>query len=148
MKGEPTETILPLAEEHPRVRRRVRETGRVRVAVRTTSEERQVEETVLHRSAEVTRVPVGRTVTEAPPVREEGDTLIIPVLEEVLVVERRLVLREEVHVRLATEQRRETRSVTLRRQDAEITRLPPAEDTEAATAPDLAGSPSEKETPA
>ena len=31
--------------------------------------------------------------------REEHGTLIVPVLEEVLVVEKRLMLKEEIHIR-------------------------------------------------
>jgi uncharacterized protein (TIGR02271 family) len=119
------EAILPLLEERLRIRKRVRQTGRVRVAVTTAEQTRRVEETLLHRLVEVERVPVGRAVAEAPPVREEGDTLVIPVVEEVLVVERRLVLREEVRVRLSTERRREVSEVLLRRQDVAVTRLPP-----------------------
>jgi uncharacterized protein (TIGR02271 family) len=120
------EAVLPLLEERLRIRKRVRETGRVRVSVTTEESARRVEETLLRRAVEVERVPVGRAVAEAPPVREEGDTLVIPVVEEVLVVERRLVLREEVRVRLATERHQEVREVPLRRQDVAITRLPPA----------------------
>ena len=54
--------------------------------------------------------------------REEGDTTIISVVEEIVVVERRLVLKEEVRLRRVrvTEQHRET--VVLREQDAVITR--------------------------
>jgi uncharacterized protein (TIGR02271 family) len=54
----------------------------------------------------VEHVPVNREVEAAPEPRYEGDTLIIPVVEEVLVTEKRLVLREEVRVtrRRQTEQ--------------------------------------------
>ena len=38
------------------------------------------------------------TVDAAPPIREEGDTIIIPIVEEIMVVEKRLVLREEVRI--------------------------------------------------
>lgn len=125
MEGEPAETVIPLLEEHLRLGKRVRETGRVRVSVTTGAEARRIEETLRSKLVEIERVPVGRTVAEAPPVREEGDTLVIPVLEEVLVVERRLVLREEVRLRLRVEERRHAEEVTLRRQSAAIERLPP-----------------------
>lgn len=126
MEGEAAETVIPLLEEHLRIAKRQRETGRVRVSVTTAEQTRMVEEVLRRRHVEVERVPVGRPVAEAPPVREEGDTLIIPVLEEVLVVERRLVLREEVRLRFRTEEQREATPVTLRRQDAAVERLPPA----------------------
>lgn len=125
MEGEPAEAVIPLLEEHLHLSKRVRETGRVRVSVTTGTEARRFEEMLRSRLVDIERVPVGRTVAEVPPVREEGDTLVIPVLEEVLVVERRLVLREEVRLRLRVEERRHAEEVTLRRQHATIERLPP-----------------------
>jgi uncharacterized protein (TIGR02271 family) len=48
---------------------------------------------------EVERVPVNKAVSQLPSVRLEGSTTIIPVVEEVVVVEKRLILVEEIHVR-------------------------------------------------
>jgi stress response protein YsnF len=42
---------------------------------------------------------MGRIVETAPEIRTEGDVTILPVVEEVLVVEKRLVLKEELHIR-------------------------------------------------
>ena len=87
----------------------------------------------------VTRVPVNRTLSEgeaAPQVRDEGGVTIIPVLEEVLVVEKRLVFKEEVHIRHTTSGEDVEVPITLRRQRAvvervsptgEITEIPPEE---------------------
>jgi stress response protein YsnF len=47
---------------------------------------------------DVQRVRVDRPIDHVPPVRVEGDTTIVPVVEEVLVVEKRLILREEVRL--------------------------------------------------
>ncbi|GGC38090.1 hypothetical protein GCM10011504_15570 [Siccirubricoccus deserti] len=126
MQEERAETVIPLIEERLTIERARRPTGRVRVAVTTTAEQRLVEETLRRREVEITRVPIGRTVAEPPPVREEAGSLVIPVVEEVLVVERRLVLREELRLRLPVTERRETATVTLRRQDVRIDHLPPA----------------------
>ncbi|HYO80442.1 MAG TPA: DUF2382 domain-containing protein [Bryobacteraceae bacterium] len=48
--------------------------------------------------AEVKRVSVNRMVTEAPQTRIEGEVTIVPVVEEVLVIEKRLLLKEEIHI--------------------------------------------------
>ena len=45
----------------------------------------------------IDRVPVGRFVDAAPPVRHEADVTILPVTEEIVVTERRLILKEEIH---------------------------------------------------
>ena len=55
---------------------------------------------------DVERVPIKRMIDQPAEVRQEGDTLIIPLMEEVLVVEKRLMLREELHIR----RRRETKA--------------------------------------
>ena len=123
------EVVLPVAVETARVERVARETGRVRVTLSTEALPQQVTETLRSESVEVERVPVNRTLLageSVPQPRQEPDgTWIIPVLEEVLVVETRLRLVEEVRlVRQATEEEfREV--VTLRRQRAEVERLPP-----------------------
>jgi stress response protein YsnF len=56
------------------------------------------------------------------PVRTEGDVTIIPVLEETVVVEKRLLLREEVHVRLKTHEEHQPQRVRLRSEDVVVER--------------------------
>ncbi len=77
---------------------------------------------------EVTRVPVDQVVNQAPGIRTENDVTIIPIMEEVLVVEKRLVLKEELHIR----KRRTTENVEfpveLRKQRAVVERIPADED--------------------
>jgi stress response protein YsnF len=72
----------------------------------------------------VKRIPIGRIVEAAPPVRTEGDTIIIPVMEETIVVERRLVLKEEVILRRVQTDERHRERVSLREQEAVIERQP------------------------
>ncbi len=113
---------LPLhAEEVVVTKRRV--DTLVRVTTRTTTNERQVDEMLSQVNVVVDRVSVGRIVEAVPPTREEGDVTIIPVVEEVLVVERRLMLKEEIHLRRVTTEVRHTQTVQLRTQDAIVTRL-------------------------
>ncbi len=120
----PEVQILPVLEEVPHIRRRRRVTGRVRVAVKTEEESVTLEATLRHRHVEVRRVPIGREVEEVPPVRQEGDTVIVPVLEERLVLIRRLVLTEEIHLRVATQEQATQLPATRLRQAVQIDRLP------------------------
>ena len=116
--------VVPLhAEEFSVARERVA-TGRVRVSASTRNREEQVEQTVTWEEVEIERRPVGETVDRMPSLRHEGDTLVIPVVEEVLVVERRLVLKEEVRVRRVRKTRVHQQRVTLRQQEATIARFP------------------------
>lgn len=118
--------VIPVLEEVARIRRRRRVTGRVRVSVRTETAEEQLAAVLRHRRAEIERVPVGREVEEMPAVRQEGEVVIVPVVEERLV--RRLVLTEEIRLRLTEVEEPVHLAVPLRRQRAEVERMPVAED--------------------
>jgi uncharacterized protein (TIGR02271 family) len=116
-------TLRLWAEEVSFDREKV-ETGRVRVRRVTRKHDETVEVPLTRETFEIERVAIGREIDTAPAPRQEGDTLVIPVVEEVVVTERRLVLKEEVRLRRVrtTEQHRET--VTLRRHEAIVERLP------------------------
>ena len=83
-----------------------------------------VDEPVLSEEVEVERVPVGKFVDTPPEPRQEGDTLVFPVLEEVLVVERKIRLKEEIRVRKRVTERRDSQTVTLRKEEIKIDRIP------------------------
>jgi stress response protein YsnF len=119
---DPDEIVVPLRAEELVISRRRLEGEAVRVATLTRERTQQIDEELRHDRVEITRVPIGRRVESAPSVREEGDVTIMPVLEEIIVVERQLILKEEIHIRQlrTTERHRET--VVLREQDAVITR--------------------------
>jgi stress response protein YsnF len=141
LDGTDGRAVLPLVEEALRVGKRRVETGRVRISVLTDADERLVRETLRTERAEVERVAIGRELAEgeeAPTARREEDgTVVVPVLEEVLVVERRLVLREEIRLRIVAAEEAVEETVTLRRQRAVVERLPaPAVDD-----PDAVGTP-------
>ncbi|MCJ2009396.1 YsnF/AvaK domain-containing protein [Methylobacterium sp. J-092] len=119
---------LPLIEETARIEKRAVETGRVRVSTRTETVDEVLRETLRSDMVGVTRVPINRTLAEGetpPVVREENGVTIVPVLEEILVVEKRLVLKEEVHVRQTTTVEDVEVPVMLRRQHAEVERVDP-----------------------
>ena len=118
------DTVIPLHEEELSVSKRQVVTGRVRVETVTREHEQLVDTQLARERVEVERIAIGTPIDAIPAVRQDGDTTIIPVVEEVLVVERRLVLKEEIHIhRVRTTEQHQER-VTRRRQEAVITRLP------------------------
>ncbi len=122
---QPGETVIPLAEERAAVAKREVETGRVRVALTTETETVIARETLRGRRVEIERVPVNRMLPDgepAPQSREEGDTLVVPVVEEVAVVVKRLFLREEVLLRFVATEAPFEEEVTVRRQRATVDR--------------------------
>lgn len=123
-----SELVIPVVEERARIDKRAVETGRVRVSTRTETTEQVLRESLRSDAVGVTRVPVNRTLAEGeaiPATRTEGGVTIIPVLEEILVVEKRLVLKEEVHIRRTTSGEDVEVPVTLRKQRAVVERVSP-----------------------
>jgi uncharacterized protein (TIGR02271 family) len=118
------ETVIPVFEENLSVSKRVVEKARVRVSRVTHDYQQMVDELLQHEKVEVERVPVDRPVEAIPSVRQEGDVTIIPVVEEVVKIERHLVLKEEVHIRRVKQTERYQETITLRRQEAVISRQP------------------------
>ena len=116
---------LMLAEETVSVDNRPIVTGRVRVRSETDTVETTARADLEGEALEVTRVPVDRPVDAPPPVRTEGDLTIFPVVEEVLVVEKRLYLKEEIHVRRQLTNEAVEIPVTLQRQRAVVERIDP-----------------------
>jgi uncharacterized protein (TIGR02271 family) len=119
--------IIPVIEEKVKVETRARPTGAVEI--RKTVHERTeiIDQPLLSEEVEVERVAVNRFVDEPMPVRHEGDTMVIPLLEEVLVVEKRLLLREEVHVKTVRKEMHNPQEVLLREERVEVVRKPGVE---------------------
>ena len=115
--------VVPLVAETVEVGKRRVETGRVVVRKTVKTTERVVDEPLVSEEVEVVRVPINRPIAEAVGPRQEGDTLIVPLLEEVLVVEKRLILREEVRITRRKVERRAPETVTLRSEEATVERL-------------------------
>ena len=128
--------VLHVFEERVTVAKRRMSTGSVRVGTITETVETTAEADLERYRVEVTRVPVGRVVDVAPEARAEGDTTIISVVEEHLVLVKQLVLVEEVRIRHVIERETVSEPVTLRRQRAVVERL----DLQGRTAPDEARS--------
>lgn len=113
---------IPLIEERLVTGKREVETGRVRVRTIVEAHDTLVEEQLARAEVEVERVPIGVEVDAIPAVREEGDLTIIPVVREVLVVEKKLMLVEEVHIRRTNIVEQHAQPVTLRSQRAVVER--------------------------
>jgi stress response protein YsnF len=126
--------VLRLLAEDATVSRQVLETGRVRVAKVTRTRDHLIDELLTNTRVEVDRVPIGRLIDTMPAIKEDGDLTIVPIVEETVVVERRLMLKEELHIRRVQTNERYQQTVKLRYQTAEVTRTPaqkPATDTDA-----------------
>lgn len=121
------DTIIPIIAETLKVSRQAVETGRVRITKTVTEREEQVDEPLLQQEVVVERVPRNEIVQEAPGNRWEGDTLILPLLEEVLVIEKRLMLKEEIRITRTQTETHQPQQVLLRTEEAAVERVAPSE---------------------
>jgi len=122
---QPTDTI-PVFEEEVVVDKHSVVTGRVRVRTITESVDDVAHATLERQNIEIRRVPIDQIVDTPPSVRTEGDVTIVPVLEEQLVVEKRLLLKEEIHIHRHTDSEVIEEPTTRRKQRVVVDRLPGA----------------------
>jgi stress response protein YsnF len=119
------EEVIPLVEETVRIDKRQAVTGRVRVRTIVDTVEEFARASLQSDTVEVTRVPVDQVVDTPPAIRTEGDVTIVPVFEEILVVEKRLLVKEELHIRRKTSTEEVEVPVSVRKQRAVIERIDP-----------------------
>jgi uncharacterized protein (TIGR02271 family) len=125
VSGDSTVT-LPVHQEGLRIGTKTVDTGRgVRVRKSVTERPYKIDEALLHDEVVVKHVPVDQIVSlaEAPDTRYEGNTLIVPILEEVLVVERRLRVKEEIHIIKKKREERHSETVFLKLEEVSIERF-------------------------
>lgn len=122
---------IPVVEERATVRTRKRITGTIRARTVTHEHEQPISAELAVETLDVRRVPMDRFVDHPIPDRQEGDTTIISVIEEVATLTVRLKLVEEVRITRHTTTRAVNDAVTLRRQDVIVEREESPSDTEA-----------------
>jgi uncharacterized protein (TIGR02271 family) len=116
--------VVPVLVEELDVQKRLVETGKVRITKVVHERETLVDEPLFHDKVAITRVPIQRVVDGPVPVREENGTTIISIVEEVLVVEKRLMLREEIHIRKQRIETHQPQRITLRSEEVRVERVP------------------------
>jgi uncharacterized protein (TIGR02271 family) len=118
--------VVPVVAEEVTVGKREVETGRVRVTKLVHEEQQVIDQPLAFEEVVVERVPVNRIADGPVAVRQDGETLVVPLLEEVLVVEKRLMVREEVRISKRRTETHRPETVTVRKEDVKIERIPAA----------------------
>jgi len=117
--------VLPIIEETLEVRKRTVDAGGVRVHKTVQEREQTVDEALLREEVQVERIPMNRVLDGPVEPRQEGDTLVIPVVEEVLVIEKRLVLKEEIRVTKTRRTESDSQRYVLQKETVVIESLEP-----------------------
>ena len=131
-EGQPAETwdnapeeaqVIPVMQEQVTVGKRLVETGKVRISKKVIEDKTSVSLPLMREEYDVERVPVNQVVDTPPPaIRHEGDTTIIPVLREVMVVQKRYEIVEEIRITKRKSETTDTQQVSLRKEEVHIER--------------------------
>jgi uncharacterized protein (TIGR02271 family) len=116
--------VIPVMREELAIGTRMVETGRgVRITKHVTERQEEVVQLLYREQLDVEHLPRNQLVDAPPPVRYEGATMVVPLCEEVLVIEKRLLLKEEVRVTRRESRVRHAEQVTLRTEHARVERF-------------------------
>ncbi|RZK31231.1 MAG: DUF2382 domain-containing protein [Hymenobacter sp.] len=129
--------VIPVVAEFLHVAKQTVETGRVVLHKTVHVETQTVDVPLREEQIQVQRVAVNRYVDAAPPVRHEGDTMIVSIVREEVVVTKRLLLVEELHVHKQVLTTHAPQTVELRREEITYERVATPPTAEADTAHSL-----------
>jgi uncharacterized protein (TIGR02271 family) len=115
---------IPVLEERLLVSKRTVPTGKVQLKKTVETYQEALDEPLAIWTFDVERISLNQVVDAWPPVRLEGETTIYPLVEEQLVLTKQLILKEEVRVTKRVGEKRDTQSVTLRREQLSVVRTP------------------------
>ncbi|MBV9157315.1 MAG: YsnF/AvaK domain-containing protein [Acidobacteriaceae bacterium] len=117
------DVVIPVISEELHADAVPVQTGSVRVTKRVQAHDEILEQALRKGRVEVKRVKTDRVVDGPQEIQRAGDTLIVPVVSEVLRVEKQWVVTEEIHITQIEERETIQQTVTVNREEAEIERL-------------------------
>jgi len=118
--------IVPVIQEEMAVEKRMVDRGTVRINKLVREHEEIVDEPLLKQEVAIEHVPINKLWDGPPPaVRYEGEILVLPLLEEVMVVEKRLMLKEELRISRVQRTAHEPQKVVLRSEEVNVERVSP-----------------------
>ncbi|HWF48245.1 MAG TPA: YsnF/AvaK domain-containing protein [Bryobacteraceae bacterium] len=123
MQSNRNEIVIPVVKEEAHVEARPVETGSVRVTKRVVGEDEVVEKELRKERVEIERIKVDRPVDGPQEPYRSGDTLIVPVMAQVLNVEKRWVVTEEIHITKHQDTETARQTVTVGHEEAKVERL-------------------------
>ena len=123
MSSEKEEIIVPVIAEQLHVDAVPVLKGGVRVIKHTVGQEHLIEQQLRRDRVEVTRVKVNRVVDGPQGAIQSGNTTIIPIVEEILRIERQWVVTEEIHLTRIEETDLYQEKIVLDREEATVERF-------------------------
>jgi uncharacterized protein (TIGR02271 family) len=123
MGAQDNDVVVPVVNEELHADAVPVQTGGVRVTKHIEGHDEIVEQELRKGRVEIKRVKTDRVVDGPQPVQRLGNTLVVPVVSEVLHVEKRWVVTEEIHLTQIEERETMQETVRVNREQAEIERF-------------------------
>ena len=114
------EMSIPVIEEHLNIGKKIVEKGTFQIRKTVGLEDYSEEVPTVHEKVNIQRLEINKYVDSMPEVRHEDNTTIIPVIKEVVVVEKKLLLVEEIHITKSREEVAVNVKDKLRKEHVEI----------------------------
>ncbi len=115
--------VIPVVEEFATVQREIVETGKVHIRKTVAQEQALINLPITNESYDIERVAVHEVRdTPPPPVRYEGDVMIIPVTKEITIVQKRYEIIEELRITRKITETPHMQEITLMKEQVHIER--------------------------
>lgn len=116
------EIVLPVIEESLIVDVETVETGKVNIHKTVKNDIVTLDVALTSNEVEITRIPKNEELEQPLSPRREGDITIIPVMKEVAVVVKKLMLIEEIRIEHKKTEKTEKHDAVLRSEHIEVER--------------------------
>jgi uncharacterized protein (TIGR02271 family) len=116
--------VIPVIQEQVIVNKEIVDTAKVHIRKRVIEEQASLNIPLIQEAYQVEHIPINKLVNEVPPIRQEGEVTIIPVVREVLVIEKHYELIEEIHVIRQRHEVPHVQEIMLKREQVDIERKP------------------------
>jgi uncharacterized protein (TIGR02271 family) len=112
-----------VVEENLKVDKKITEKGKVKISKSVKEESEIINLPTVNEEVKIERFSRNQIIDKLPEaVRYEGNTMIIPVLQEITVIEKKILLVEEIHITKTSVSSTETKEVTLLKEEVKIER--------------------------
>lgn len=122
-RTEDGQLIIPVIQEQLVIDKQVIETGKVRVRKTVSEETASLNIPLIQETYDVQRVPAQQVMDNPPGVRYEGDTIVVPVMREIIIVEKKYELIEEVRLTRRTTAIPHVQEITLLKEHVQVERI-------------------------
>ena len=116
--------IIPVIQEQIIIEKEVVDTAKVRISKTVSEEKASLNIPLIQESYDVQRTPLKEVLDTPPGIRYEGETIIVPVMREILIVEKKYELIEEVRLTKRTTSIPHIQEITLLKEQVHVERTP------------------------